>query len=112
GRHHRRRRGADEGGPGGRVQSWVHSILRPGRCHPSTAEPAMSSHSLLGAFAAALLVHAPSPRAGVIVVDQAGGGDFTNLPAAIAAAVAGDVLLVRAGAYGYAGPISITGTLT
>jgi hypothetical protein len=38
--------------------------------------------------------------AGVIVVDAAGGGDFTSLEAAVAAAADGDTLLVRPGHYG------------
>ncbi|MBL8768110.1 MAG: hypothetical protein JNL94_12120 [Planctomycetes bacterium] len=37
--------------------------------------------------------------AGVIRVDAAGGGDFTNLQLAIDASVAGDILLVRPGSY-------------
>ncbi len=47
---------------------------------------------------AGAIVAAPA-RADVIVVDEAGGGDFTQLPAALAAAVDGDVLLVRSGTY-------------
>ncbi|HEX5009769.1 MAG TPA: hypothetical protein VFY71_05160 [Planctomycetota bacterium] len=38
-------------------------------------------------------------HADVLVVDAAGGGDFTKLPAAVAAALDGDILLVRAGEY-------------
>ncbi|MCB9896726.1 MAG: hypothetical protein H6825_01855 [Planctomycetes bacterium] len=36
----------------------------------------------------------------VIVVDKAGGGDFTSLNAAVAAAASGDTLLVKSGSYG------------
>ena len=50
-------------------------------------------------LALALLV--PAASAGVIVVDPAGGhgSDFTQLDDAIAAAVSGDVILLRSGAY-------------
>jgi hypothetical protein len=50
-------------------------------------------------LALALLV--PAASAGVIVVDPAGrpGTDFTSLGAAIAAAVTGDVILLRSGTY-------------
>ncbi len=40
-----------------------------------------------------------SARGDVIVVDSAGGGDHTTLQAAVDAAVDGDILLVRQGAY-------------
>src|SRR5215510_3476564 len=63
----------------------------------------MMIHAFAGSRACSLLVAcallaAPS-RAGVLVVDAAGGGDFTKLPAAVAAALDGDILLVRAGEY-------------
>jgi hypothetical protein len=38
-------------------------------------------------------------RAGVIVVDAAGGGDFTTVGAAIGAAMDGDILVIRPGDY-------------
>jgi hypothetical protein len=63
----------------------------------------MMVHPFAGSRAWSLLVAcallAAPLRAGVLVVDSAGGGDFTNLPAAIAAALDGDILLVRAGEY-------------
>lgn len=48
-----------------------------------------------------LLLLGTTVRADVIVVDAAGGpgSDFTDLPAAVAAAVAGDILLVSVGTY-------------
>ena len=46
-----------------------------------------------------LLFIAPALRAGVYVVDSAGGGDFTTVGAAIGAAVDGDVLVIRPGDY-------------
>lgn len=46
----------------------------------------------------ALLLAAPA-RAGTWIVDDSGGADFTDLPAAIAAAAPGDVLIVRDGHY-------------
>lgn len=49
--------------------------------------------------ALALTVLAAGARAGVLVVSAGGGGSFTDLPAAVAAAVDGDVLLVKRGTY-------------
>ena len=46
-----------------------------------------------------VLSAAPAARAGVLVVDAAGGGDFTNPNDAIAAAVDGDIILIKAGDY-------------
>jgi len=50
----------------------------------------------------ALLLLAAPLRAGVLVVDAAGGpgADFTSLQAAVDAAASGDLLLVRSGDYG------------
>jgi hypothetical protein len=53
-------------------------------------------------FALALLsvaLSSPSVLAGVITVDDSGGADFTDLPAAVAAAASGDTLLVQPGTY-------------
>jgi hypothetical protein len=51
---------------------------------------------VLAALVAALAaVPAPPAAAGVIVVDPAGGGDFTLLKPAIAAAIDGDTILIR-----------------
>jgi hypothetical protein len=48
----------------------------------------------------AFLVLASAPAfAGVITVDDGGGADFTDLPAAVAAASSGDTLLVHPGTY-------------
>jgi hypothetical protein len=49
--------------------------------------------------ATALVALCSSVRADVLVVDAAGHGEFTTLPAALAAAADGDTLLVRAGDY-------------
>ncbi|MBK9387661.1 MAG: hypothetical protein IPN34_22840 [Planctomycetes bacterium] len=46
-----------------------------------------------------LLLCAVPLRAAVWIVDAAGGGTFTDLPAAVAAAAPGDTLLVRDGRY-------------
>jgi hypothetical protein len=50
------------------------------------------------ALAAVALVHLPC-SASVIVVDAAGGGQHTQITAAVAAAAPGDVLLVKSGSY-------------
>ncbi len=56
---------------------------------------------------------AAASRANVLVVDAAGGGAFTQLPAALAAAADGDVLLVRAGTYSaYTGQAAPAKSLT
>jgi len=47
----------------------------------------------------ALLALTGALRAGVLVVDAAGGGDFTTVGAAIGAAVDGDILVIRPGDY-------------
>ena len=57
-----------------------------------------SLHSALTGLA--LLTLSLSAQADVIVVDKAGGGDFTNLQAAVAAAAEGDTLFVKGGSYG------------
>ena len=58
----------------------------------------------------ALFALPAAARAGVIVVDISGGGEFTSLPAAIAAAVDGDTVLIRPGDYtGQATKIEIIG---
>ena len=49
----------------------------------------IATGSILGAVA----------RADVLVVDAAGGSDFTDLPDAVAAAAEGDTLLVKSGSY-------------
>lgn len=54
-------------------------------------------HRMLLAGALALL--ALPVHAGVITVDDDGGADFTDLPPAVAAAAAGDTLLVHPGVY-------------
>ncbi len=61
----------------------------------------MAPSPLLRALALVLGSLAPttSLAAGVLVVDAAGGGDFTDLPDAVAAASPGDVVLVRTGTY-------------
>ena len=56
-----------------------------------------------------LVLAAPIARADVLVVDAAGGGDFTTLSAAVAAAADGDTILVRAGEYAEAAPVVIDG---
>jgi hypothetical protein len=48
---------------------------------------------------AALVLFAPSLRANTYTVDAGGGGQFTDIPPAIAFAQPGDVLLVQAGSY-------------
>ena len=57
----------------------------------------------LGAVAitalAALAMLAAPARAGVLVVDASGGGEFTSLPLALAGAQDGDTVLVRPGNY-------------
>lgn len=55
--------------------------------------------SLLGAVAATLLALAVPAQGRVWLVDSAGGGDFSDLPAAEAGAVDGDVLVVLPGIY-------------
>jgi hypothetical protein len=57
----------------------------------------------------ALLCVAPLGRAAVIVVDAAGGGDFTTLTAAVAASLDGDTILIRQGTYAEAAPVLIQG---
>lgn len=57
------------------------------------------------ASVAFLLLSAAPATAGVVVVDAAGGGDFTDLGAAVAAANAGDVLLLKTGVYPTADPL-------
>jgi hypothetical protein len=47
----------------------------------------------------ALVASTPSARADVLIVDASGGGDFTELQAAVNASADGDTLLVRAGTY-------------
>lgn len=56
---------------------------------------------VLTAAVAGLFVLAATPavRAGVLVVDAEGGGDFTTVGAAISAAVDGDILVIRPGDY-------------
>jgi hypothetical protein len=56
-----------------------------------------------------LLLATPLLRAGVLVVDADGGGDFTTLSAAVAAAVDGDMILVHDGDYVEPAPIVIDG---
>jgi hypothetical protein len=56
----------------------------------------------LGSAAAVMLASlwlAMPARAGTWIVDDSGGADFTDLPAAIAAAAPGDLLVVRDGHY-------------
>jgi hypothetical protein len=63
----------------------------------------LHSHLLDASGALALLtlvVGAPPAWADVIIVDAAGGGAFTEIDAAVSAAVDGDTLLVRTGTYG------------
>lgn len=55
--------------------------------------------SCLRSALAALALAALSPAQNTIVVDAAAGGDFTDIPPAVAAAGDGDVILVRAGTY-------------
>src|SRR5262245_32742535 len=55
------------------------------------------------------LLAAPLLHAGVIVVDSEGGGDFTTVSAAVAAAADGDTILVHAGTYVEAGAVVIDG---
>lgn len=50
-------------------------------------------------FLSLALLVSTSVQADVLVVDEAGGGDFFDLPEAVAAAVHGDTLLVRTGQY-------------
>ena len=64
---------------------------------------------MLSRLALVLLVAAPMVRADVLVVDAAGGGDFTTLTAAVAAAADGDTLLVRDGEYVEEAPVVIAG---
>ncbi|MEZ6014591.1 MAG: hypothetical protein R3F49_05715 [Planctomycetota bacterium] len=47
-----------------------------------------------------LVTTAATAQADVLVVDALGGGDFTDLQAAVVAASSGDTLLVRSGDYG------------
>lgn len=63
----------------------------------------MGTHSVL----AAVLFAAPLTAADVIVVDAGGAGDYTTLTAAVAAAVDGDLLLVKHGEYFEPGPVVI-----
>ena len=53
---------------------------------------------LLARLAALALLALPV-RAGILVVDASGGGDFLDLQAAVDASVEGDTILVRAGTY-------------
>jgi hypothetical protein len=64
---------------------------------------------MLARVATIALLATGSAPAGVIVVDAAGGGDFTTLTAAVAAAVDGDLLLVRDGTYAEPAPVVIDG---
>jgi hypothetical protein len=57
----------------------------------------------------AVLLVTPVLHADVLVVDSAGGGDFTTLTAAVAAAASGDTLLMRDGTYVEPGPVVIDG---
>lgn len=47
----------------------------------------------------ALCAAAPAARAGVLVVDLAGGGDYTNVDTAVSAAADGDIVLIKPGNY-------------
>jgi len=60
---------------------------------------AIGKSSWLAAIAFSISTFAMSARAGVIVVDSSGGGQFTNLQMAVSAASNGDTLLVRVGGY-------------
>jgi hypothetical protein len=53
----------------------------------------------LAAIAFLISTLGTSARAGVIVVDSSGGGQFTNLQMAVSSASNGDTLLVRVGGY-------------
>src|SRR5688572_18660193 len=54
---------------------------------------------VLGLSLALLVLPVDRAAAGVLVVDASGGGAFTDLPAAVAAAADGDILLLKSGAY-------------
>lgn len=56
-------------------------------------------HRCISLLAICALANLERSTAGVLVVDAAGAGPFTDLPAAITAAVHGDVLLMKSGAY-------------
>jgi hypothetical protein len=56
-----------------------------------------------------LVLATPLLSADVLVVDAAGGGDFTTLTAAVAAAVDGDTILVHDGEYVEEAPVVIDG---
>src|SRR5687768_1491115 len=56
----------------------------------------MSARTL---FVCSILSSTVLAQGRILIVDQNGGGQFTDLPAAIAAANPGDVLRVRAGNY-------------
>ena len=64
----------------------------------STPRRSSSTRLLPGALVLLAGLAAPA-AADVLVVDAAGGGDFTSLPTALANAQDGDTLLVRAGNY-------------
>lgn len=57
----------------------------------------------------AVLALAPIAGAEVIVVDAAGGADFTTVTAAVAASVNGDTILIRSGTYAEVAPVVIDG---
>ncbi len=52
------------------------------------------------ALVSLLVLLAPTPALATIVVDAAGGGDFTSLEEALVAAADGEQVLVRSGTYG------------
>jgi hypothetical protein len=60
-------------------------------------------------FVVFILLATPVLRAGVLVVDASGGGDFTTLSAAVAAAAGGDTILVHSGQYVEPAPVVIDG---
>lgn len=59
----------------------------------------MAPSQLARALALILVPLSPAVAADVLVVDAAGGGAFTDIPDAVAAAGPGDVVLVRSGTY-------------
>ena len=61
--------------------------------------PTGNSIRVLPALLAAVAVLSSSSLADVIVVDAGGGGDFVTIQAAVDAAVDGDTILVKPGAY-------------
>lgn len=73
-----------------------------------------SLRRLASLVALAVIALAVPARAGVIVVDISGAGEFTSLPLALSSAVDGDTLLIRPGDYsGQAGFLTINSrTLT